>query len=111
MTSAEVLEELNTYGDLYSYLSNHTGLTIRDPDDVQSIYSTLKAEVGTSLVWSLFEFVRHTNARDATHFVLLCLWLLNHKNRIYFSIQVGLRSCPSELDDQSISNEIGQSDS
>lgn len=47
MNSTEVLEELNTYSDLYSYLSNHTGLTIRDPDDVQSIYSTLKAEVGT----------------------------------------------------------------
>uniref|UniRef100_A0A2S2N7B8 Prostatic acid phosphatase n=1 Tax=Schizaphis graminum TaxID=13262 RepID=A0A2S2N7B8_SCHGA len=47
MNSAEVLEELNTYSDLYSYLSNHTGLTIKDPDDVQSIYSTLKAEVGT----------------------------------------------------------------
>ncbi|KAL5234543.1 hypothetical protein ACI65C_001953 [Semiaphis heraclei] len=44
MNSNEVLKELNTYSDLYSYLSNHTGLTIRDPDDVQSIYSTLKAE-------------------------------------------------------------------
>ncbi|XP_060837396.1 prostatic acid phosphatase-like [Rhopalosiphum padi] len=44
MNSAEVLEELNTYSDLYSYLSNHTGLAIKDPDDVQSIYSTLKAE-------------------------------------------------------------------
>lgn len=46
MNSNEVLNELNDYSDLYSYLSNHTGLTIRDPDDVQSIYSTLKAEVG-----------------------------------------------------------------
>lgn len=45
MNSTEVLEELNTYNDLYGYLSNHTGLTIEDPDDVQSIYSTLKAEV------------------------------------------------------------------
>ncbi|CAI6369223.1 unnamed protein product [Macrosiphum euphorbiae] len=44
MNSSEVLEELNSYSDLYSYLSNHTGLTIQDPDDVQSIYSTLKAE-------------------------------------------------------------------
>lgn len=47
MNSSEVLEELNSYSDLYSYLSNHTGLTIQDPDDVQSIYSTLKAEVCT----------------------------------------------------------------
>uniref|UniRef100_A0A2H8TQP2 Prostatic acid phosphatase n=1 Tax=Melanaphis sacchari TaxID=742174 RepID=A0A2H8TQP2_9HEMI len=44
MSSAEVVEELNTYSDLYGYLSNHTGLAIEDPDDVQSIYSTLKAE-------------------------------------------------------------------
>ncbi|XP_015374834.1 PREDICTED: prostatic acid phosphatase-like [Diuraphis noxia] len=44
MNSNEVLKELNTYSDLYSYLSKHTGLTIQDPDDVQSIYSTLKAE-------------------------------------------------------------------
>ncbi|CAH1713750.1 unnamed protein product [Aphis gossypii] len=44
MNSTEVLEELNTYNDLYGYLSIHTGLTIEDPDDVQSIYSTLKAE-------------------------------------------------------------------
>jgi len=47
MNFTEVLEELNTYNDLYGYLSNHTGLTIEDPDDVQSIYSTLKAEVDT----------------------------------------------------------------
>lgn len=45
MNSAEILEELKTYEQLYSYLSTHTGLTVQDPDDVQSIYSTLKAEV------------------------------------------------------------------
>lgn len=45
MNSTEVLEEQKTYQYLYDYLSHHTGLTVRDPDDVQSIYSTLKAEV------------------------------------------------------------------
>lgn len=52
MNSAEILEELKTYEPLYNYLSTHTGLTIQDPDDVQSIYSTLKAEVGTKL-WTV----------------------------------------------------------
>lgn len=45
MNSTEVLEELRTYEHLYEYLSAHTGMPVRDPDDVQSIYSTLKAEV------------------------------------------------------------------
>lgn len=45
MNSAKVFEELESYEHLYRYLSDHTGLTVRDPDDVQSIYSTLKAEV------------------------------------------------------------------
>lgn len=44
MNSTKVLEELNTYRNLYGYLSSHTGLIVQDPDDVQSIYSTLKAE-------------------------------------------------------------------
>lgn len=45
MNSTEVLEELESYQYLYHYLSDHTGMPVRDPDDVQSIYSTLKAEV------------------------------------------------------------------
>lgn len=45
MNSIEIREQLNTFNNLYDYLSIHTGLSIRDPDDVQSIYSTLKAEV------------------------------------------------------------------
>jgi len=45
MNSPEVREELNGYRYFYDYLSIHTGMTVRDPDDVQSIYSTLKAEV------------------------------------------------------------------
>lgn len=45
MNSTEVFKELKTYENLYSYLATHTGMTVRDPDDVQSIYSTLKAEV------------------------------------------------------------------
>lgn len=45
MNSTEILEELETNKYLYDYLSTHTGMTVRDPDDVQSIYSTLKAEV------------------------------------------------------------------
>lgn len=45
MNSTEVIEQLNGYSDLYNYLSVHTGSAVQDPDDVQSIYSTLKAEV------------------------------------------------------------------
>lgn len=45
LNSTKVLEELESYEQLYRYLSAHTGMTVRDPDDVQSIYSTLKAEV------------------------------------------------------------------
>lgn len=45
MNSTEVLKELKTYEHLYKYLSTHTGMSIQDIDDVQSIYSTLKAEV------------------------------------------------------------------
>ncbi|VVC30789.1 Hypothetical protein CINCED_3A000503 [Cinara cedri] len=44
MNSTEISEELKTYKYLYEYLSIHTGMSVRDPDDVQSIYSTLKAE-------------------------------------------------------------------
>lgn len=54
MNSTEVLEELETYEHLYRYLSAHTGMTVRDPDDVQSIYSTLKAEVLIALLFLLF---------------------------------------------------------
>lgn len=30
---------------LFEELSNHTGMAIKTPDDIQSLYSTLKAEV------------------------------------------------------------------
>lgn len=57
MNSAEILEELETYESLYDYLSIHTGIAVRDPDDVQSIYSTLKAEV--SARWNRIDVLRN----------------------------------------------------
>lgn len=38
-------KELDEYKNLFSELSNMTGMAIKTPDDVQSLFSTLKAEV------------------------------------------------------------------
>lgn len=43
--SEEVKAYLNTLQGLYQSLSLHTGLTIKDPDDVQSLYNTMLSEV------------------------------------------------------------------
>jgi prostatic aicd phosphatase len=41
----EVREDLERNANLFDELTKITGLSIRTPDDVQSLYSTLKAEV------------------------------------------------------------------
>ena len=46
---SEVIKCADQYAQLYEELSNITGLSIKTPDDVQSLYSTLKAEVCKNL--------------------------------------------------------------
>lgn len=58
MRSSKILEELQKDKDLYDYLSTNTGMTVQDPDDVQSIYSTLKAEVIRTLKQSTYHLTR-----------------------------------------------------
>lgn len=41
----DIAEELKADKPLYEELTKITGLTIKTPDDIQSLYSTLKAEV------------------------------------------------------------------
>jgi len=47
--SAEVQKHLSGLSELYQELSKHSGLTVQDPDDVQSLYSTLLAEAQFNL--------------------------------------------------------------
>lgn len=49
--STEVRNILAAYNatELYQVLAEKTGTTYQDPDDVQSLYSTLKAEVRTKM--------------------------------------------------------------
>ncbi|XP_050429978.1 prostatic acid phosphatase-like isoform X2 [Adelges cooleyi] len=44
MNSTLVRQEFENYKNTFDYLSQNTGMVIQDLDDVQSIYSTLKAE-------------------------------------------------------------------
>lgn len=46
----DVAEEINFHKNLLADLSRITGLKIETPDDVQSLYSTLKAEVTKKLI-------------------------------------------------------------
>ncbi|XP_054267962.1 prostatic acid phosphatase-like [Macrosteles quadrilineatus] len=48
-SEGEVKSYLASLSDLYKSLSLHSGLTVSDPDDVQSLYSTLLAEVQFNL--------------------------------------------------------------
>lgn len=57
MNSSKILKKLQKYEDLYDYLSINTGMTIKDPDDVQSIYSTLKAEVINRKTFNMVYYV------------------------------------------------------
>lgn len=50
LTSNEVAKTLNDNKPLFEELTKITGLEIKTPDDVQSLYSTLKAEVRHKLV-------------------------------------------------------------
>lgn len=45
----DLKDELDSYSSLFKELTNITGLEIKTPDDVQSLYSTLKAEEGYGL--------------------------------------------------------------
>lgn len=45
MSEGEVKEKLDQNQELFTALSSETGLHIKDFDDIQSLYSTLKAEV------------------------------------------------------------------
>lgn len=49
MQSPRVRALLQEHGKLLDWLSEQTGMKIADPDDVQSLYSTLKAEDGYNL--------------------------------------------------------------
>lgn len=42
---SEVRRHADQFAEMYEELSNITGLSIKTPDDIQSLYSTLKAEV------------------------------------------------------------------
>ncbi|XP_050534683.1 prostatic acid phosphatase-like [Daktulosphaira vitifoliae] len=44
MNLSSIQRELLSYQNIYDYLTENTGMKVQDPDDVQSIYSTLKAE-------------------------------------------------------------------
>ncbi|XP_014239338.1 venom acid phosphatase Acph-1-like isoform X2 [Cimex lectularius] len=41
-----IQDKIKSYEQLYTYLTNHTGVTVKTPWDVEDIYSTLKAEEG-----------------------------------------------------------------
>lgn len=43
--SQDLAEELKKDNELYEELTKLTGFSVKTPDDVQSLYSTLKAEV------------------------------------------------------------------
>ncbi|KAK3925787.1 Prostatic acid phosphatase [Frankliniella fusca] len=68
---AEVLQSppvralLQDQGGLLSWLSEQTGMKIADPDDVQSLYSTLKAEEGYNL--TLPEWTREVYPHALEH--------------------------------------------
>lgn len=49
MSEGEVKEKLDQNQELFTALSSETGLHIKDFDDIQSLYSTLKAEEGYGL--------------------------------------------------------------
>lgn len=58
----DISEELKVDKQLYEELTNITGLTIKTPDDIQSLYSTLKAEVCIKqkcIPWLLMIIVYH----------------------------------------------------
>jgi len=44
LASAEVKKVLDEHADLFAELSNYTGQPVKTPDDVQSLYGTLRAE-------------------------------------------------------------------
>lgn len=47
----EVAETINKNSELLENLSSITGLSIKTPDDVQSLFSTLQAEVGLKMLF------------------------------------------------------------
>ncbi|KAG8263237.1 prostatic acid phosphatase-like [Homalodisca vitripennis] len=47
--SEEVRNYTSSLSDFYAALSQHSGMTVSDPDDVQSIYNTLLAETSFNL--------------------------------------------------------------
>lgn len=51
--SQDAKKEIDKYADLFRELTNITGLTVNNPDEVQSLYSTLKAEVSTFLIFCM----------------------------------------------------------
>jgi prostatic aicd phosphatase len=55
--TVDVKDEIELDRKMMEYLSLQTGLSVKTPDDVQSIYSTLKAEVNKqiNLIFSEFE--------------------------------------------------------
>lgn len=44
LASRDVKKVLNDNAQLFAELTKHTGMTVKTPDDVQSLYSTLRAE-------------------------------------------------------------------
>lgn len=49
IASQEIQQLLSDYQPLFDNLTEYTGKTVEDFDDVQDVFSTLKAEVSTRL--------------------------------------------------------------
>ncbi|CAG9770170.1 unnamed protein product [Ceutorhynchus assimilis] len=49
LATEEIQNKLKEYQDLFEGLTKHTGRTVKDFDDVQDVFSTLKAEQGFNL--------------------------------------------------------------
>jgi prostatic aicd phosphatase len=53
MLTAEAEEITAAYKELYQQLSEATGLDVRTPEEVFSIYETLESEVSLNILWIL----------------------------------------------------------